>query len=102
VIIILAALQLTSNDVHSRLTRTTNHRPRKQNDNKLVRLAPDASHTTESTGIGSMRFADNRGAVVTTFGGSLMSGTESGRVLERKDEMSVGVYEEDREKGVAL
>ncbi len=57
----LAALQLTSNDVHSRLTARRN---------KVVRpnLQPgDTGFTTTTVPLESMQFADNRG-VVSTIG----------------------------------
>ena len=58
-IIVLAALQLTSNDVHSRLTRKRN---------KVIRpnLQPNASDETGSTPMESMQFANN-GAMVTNL-----------------------------------
>ena len=57
-IIVLAAMQLTSNDVHSRLTRRT----------KGVRpnIQPgDTGYTTTTVPLESMQFADNRAVIGT-------------------------------------
>ncbi len=51
-IIILAALQLTTNDVHSRLTRSKNA------NTQVIRFNPP-SQQTASTELDTMRFADN-------------------------------------------
>lgn len=51
-IIILAALQLTSNDVHSRLTRSKGA--------KILRAGHGPSDATDSTQLETMQFAENQ------------------------------------------
>ena len=53
-LIILAALQLTTNDVHSRLTRSKGA--------QVIRFNPP-SEQTASTELDTMRFADNHAAL---------------------------------------
>lgn len=80
-IIVLAALQLTSNDVHSRLTR------RRNTTNKVIKpiFRANGTDNTGSTPLETMQFANN-GAVVT----SLTSMGAAGAVRSQISSVFVG------------
>lgn len=93
-IIILAALQLTSNDVHSRMTRSADAKVRI----RFKPTPPSRSGFTDSSELDTMRFADNNRAAVSSIGlgGMDIEPTKDGGVGDVRTDEFVVDYEKAR------